>query len=264
MKTFFQIIFLILSVLLSTFSALAQGDAQIEKELVAALKDLRSYSIYGGSYDEEKLTRAQAAFEEKLVRHTKLASTLKYKFSELDELTSIATSDDGKLRVYSWDQEDGGTMHRFARVYQYQGADGKVYSIAEAAPEEGMGRGFVTDIFAVDAPEGKIYVVCSTFIGSTKDHSQSADLYRIEGASLNDKVRSFKTGSGLTNTLRFEYDNFSVIDRSDRPEKLITFDKETKTLKIPVVIKDKEYPDGRVTDRSISYRFDGKYFVRSS
>ena len=37
----------------------------------------------------------------------------------------VATSADGKLRVYSW-TSNWGTMHDFDSVYQYRGKSGKV------------------------------------------------------------------------------------------------------------------------------------------
>ena len=260
MKIYWKIFIAILFV--SALSVSAQDNAQIEKELTAALKQIQAHSIYGGDYSEEKLTAAQKDFEQKLVRFTKVSSTLGYTFNELDDQMSIVTSDDQKLRVYSWDLEDGGTMHRFARLYQFRSADGRVLSKIEEIPAEGMGRGFVTDIFNLDTTRGTVYIVCSTFIGSTKDYFQSADLFQIAGSTLNEKVYLIRTRSRLTNSLSFAYDNFSVIDRPDRPDRLIFFDKKTKTLSIPVVIKDKEFPDGRVTDKFIRYRFNGRYFVR--
>lgn len=258
MRIFIFVIFL----LAFSIPAFAQNNAQIEKELVAALADIQKYGSYGGGYDEVKLPKAQDVFLEKLLKYTKIASTLSYKFTALDEEMSIATSDDGKFRIYSWDLQDGGTMHDFANVYQYQGADGKIYSETGEPGEEGDAGGFVTDIFTLDTKGGKIYIVCSTSIGSTKLRFQSADLYKIDGEKLDDKVNLIKTKSGLTNTLNFEYDFFSVVDRPKRPVKLISFDKKTKTLKIPVVIEDEEFPDGRVTNRFINYRFDGTYFVK--
>jgi hypothetical protein len=255
---------LIITIFLLAFAipAFAQTNAQIEKELVAAITELQKYSTYGGGYDEDKLSKAQDTFEEKLLKYTKTASTLSYKFAALDEEINIATSDDGKFRIYSWDLQDGGTMHDYARVYQYLGADGKVYSKTDSRDEEGGGGSFVTDIFTLDTKGGKVYIVCSTFIGSTKLRFQSADLYKIDGKALDDKVNLIKTKSGLTNTLNFEYDFFSMVDRTERPIKLISFDKKTKTLKIPVVIEDKEFPDGRVTKKFITYKFNGKYFVK--
>lgn len=263
MRTFRKITLVALFVFVSSQSVFGQSNEQIEKELISGIKDIQKYTIYGGEYDRQKLTKAQDVFQERLLKFTKVRSTLDYAFSELDELMFIVTSEDGRFRNYSWDLQDGGTMHRFARVYQYQGADGEVYSRVEELPEEGMGPGFVTYIFTLNTKTGKVYIVCSTFIASGRLHSQSAELYRIEGKALNEKVKLFKTRSGLTHRLSFEYDNFSVIDREDRPSNLISFDGNTGVLKIPVVIKDTEYPDGRVTNNFISYRFDGTYFVRA-
>jgi hypothetical protein len=260
MQIFISLIFC----LALTVSAFAQTNAQIERELVAGIKEIEKYSTYTGNYDGDKLSAAQEAFEAKLLKYTKIPATLSYKFPGLDESMNIATSDDGKFRIYSWDLQDGGTMHNFARVYQFVGTDGKVYSQTDAKSEEGDSGSFVTDIFTLDTNSGKVYIVCSTFIGSTQDHGQSADLYKIEGNKLNDKVKLIKTKSGLTNSLSFAYNFFSVVDRSERPVRLISFDKKTKTLKIPVVIEDEEYRNGRVTNRFISYRFDGSYFVKVS
>ncbi len=239
-----------------------QTPNKIEQELVKGIKEVQKYSSYGSNYDEEKLSKANDIFEKKLVEYTKLPSTLQYKFTELNKLMFNATSEDGNFRIYSWDSEMGGTMHDYYRVYQYQGADGKVYSKTEEKAEEDGGAGsFVTDIFTANAKEGKIYIVCSTFIGSTSDHYQSADLFKIDDATLVDKVKLIKTKSGLTNSLHFEYNFFSVFTRKERPIRLILYDKKTQTIKIPVVIEDKEFPNGRVTNRFISYQFDGSYFV---
>ncbi len=244
-------------------SAFAQSNAQIEKDLVASLKEMQKYSAYGSNYDDEKLSKANDVFEEKLLKYTKIPATLQYKFAQLNGLMMNAASDDGKFRIYTWDSEAGGTMHEYNRVYQYQGADGKVYSEKEKGAKEDGGAGsFVTDIFSVDAKDGKVYIVCSTFIGSTNDNYGAANLYKINGGALEDTVKLIKTKSGLTDTLNFEYNFFSVADRKERPVRLILFDRATKTLKIPVVVNDKEFPNGRVTSKFISYRFDGDYFVK--
>jgi len=265
MKKLLQINFAVLILFLLSFSAFAQSNAQIEKELIASIKEVQKYSNYGGNYDDEKLSKANEVFEAKLLKYTKIAATLKYPFAELNKFMANATSEDGRFRVYSWDTETGGTMHDFSRVYQYLGADSKVYSNTEVNAEQDGGAGsFVYDIFTVDAIGGKFYVVCTNFIGSTNDHYQSANLFKIEGNKINDKVNLIKTKAGLTNSLSFEFNFFSVVERKERPVKLILFDKKTLTLKIPVVINDEEFPNGRVTNKFISYKFDGTYFVKTN
>jgi hypothetical protein len=243
-----------------TLTAFAQTTTQIEKELVAATEALDKYSTYAGNYDEEKLTKANAVMEAKLIKYGKLSTTLTYKFPKLADLMHIATSADGKFRIYTWDMEDGGTMHDYARVYQYKGTDGKIYSMGE--PKTGDANGsFAYAIYSVATKGGAVYIVCSTSIGDSSDHYQSADLYQISGGKLKDGIKLIKTKSGLTHTLGFEYNPWSVSDK-DGSYELITFDKKMNTLMIPVVIEDKEYPNGKVTDKKISYRFDGTYFVK--
>lgn len=242
-------------------TAFGQSNEQIEQELIGHIKNIEKWSNYGSESDEELLSKENEIFEEKLLKYTKIASTLNYKFSALDEYLYIAASDDGKFRIFSWDRQDGGTMHYFSRVYQYQGTDGKVYSKAEEL-EEGDPGGFVYDIFTLDTKSGKVYLVCSTGIFSGSDNAQAVNLYKITGSSLDDNVKLIKTRAGMTNSISFAYNFLSVADREERPVKLILYDKRTKTLKIPVVIEDKEFSNGKVTNRFINYRFNGTYFVK--
>lgn len=265
MKNFFKINSALLVLIFSSLCVFGQSDREIENELVGLIKEIQKYSNYGQNYDDEKLYKANEVFEEKLLAYTKKTSTLKYGFSKLGELMIITESADGKLRAYSWDQETGGTMHDYSVVYQYAGADGKVRSrtskTSSDLEDDGPGS-FVNKIYSVANKEADLYVICTTFIGSTSDHYASANLFRISGDKLVDKVKMFKTKQGLTDSISFEYDFFSVVDRPERPLRLIEFDGTTQTLKIPVVIADQKWQLGRVTNRFIKYKFDGKYFVK--
>ena len=243
------------------FSAFGQTNAEIEQELVGHIKAIQKWSAYGNDYNEALLSKENAIFKEKLLKYTKMASTLKYKFSELDKYLYLSTSEDGKFRIYSWDTEDGGTMHNFENVYQFQGNDGKVYSKSSDL-EEGDAGAFVSDIFDIDTSKGKVYLARFSSILSNADAYQSINLFKIEDNSLDDKIKLIKTKSGLRSSLGFEYDFFSVVDRAERPIKLILYDKETKTIKIPVVIVDKDFRNGRVTGKFINYKFDGTYFLK--
>ncbi len=265
MKNNLGLSFVTIILFICSLSAFAQSNAQIEKELVAALKDIKKSSFNESNNDGERLSQANDVFVEKLLKYTKIPATLQYKFTQLNKLIFIATSDDGKFRIYSWDTETGGTMRDFSRVYQFQGADGKVYSKTDEVNEEEEGGGagsFVTDIFTVDSKDGKIYIVCSTLIASTKDIYQSANLYKIKDDTLIDKVKLFKTKSGVSDSLSFEYDFFSVVGHKERPIRLILYDKKKNWLKIPLIINDKKFPLGRVTNKFINYKFDGTYFIK--
>ena len=263
MKRIFAInVFVVLVGAAFVLSAFGQTNAQIEQELVGHIKNIEKWSSYGEESNDELLAKENEIFEDKLLKYTKIAATLSYKFAALDEFMYIATSADGRLRVYSWNTQDGGTMRNFSRVYQYSDARGKVYSKSDELSEGDAGS-YVDEIFTVDTKGGKIYLVCSTAILSSSYRSQTVNLYKIDGARLDDEVKMIKTRSGLTNYVGFEYDFFSVAEREGRPVSLISFDKKTNVFRIPVVIvDDKEFPNGRVTGKRISYKFDGTYFVR--
>jgi len=86
MKRFLCGGFALFWILSSAHAICAQTNAQIESELVASITELQKYSIYGDSYDEAKLTKAQDDFQQKLVKYSKIPSTLQYDFSELNKL----------------------------------------------------------------------------------------------------------------------------------------------------------------------------------
>ena len=261
MKELFKHKFVLLVIVVFSASAFGQTSEAIEKELVGLYGKINENSAYSSNSDGELLEKSNEEFKQKLLNHTKIASTLKHKFSELEKEISITTSEDGKFRVYSWDRLDGGTMHFFETVYQFQGTDGRVHSKSRDL-EEGYSGSFVHEIFTIDAKAEKIYLVCSTSIGSTQDSYQNLRLFKVGKNELNDDVKLIKTKSGLTDSIGFGYNFFSVVDRNERPIKLILFDKKTQTFKIPIVIEDEKFPNGRVTDKFINYKFNGTYFIK--
>jgi hypothetical protein len=242
-------------------STFAQTPQKIEQELIKLYAKVNDNSGYKSDTDSDLLAKANDDFKAKVLEYTKVASTLKHKFGELSKEITIRTSEDGKFRAYSWDRLDGGTMRFFETVYQFQGKDGKVYSQA-VETEEGNAGGFVQNIFTTETKLGNVYMVCSYAIGSTQDRYEGVGLFRIDGNKLNDNVKLIKTKSGLTGSIGFGYNFFSVVDRKERPIDLIFYDKKTKVLKIPIVVEDKEFMNGRVTDKFISYKFNGAYFVK--
>lgn len=262
MEKIFKSIVLILSVF-SCF-IFAQTPQQMEQDLVKSLEEVSRNGTYAGNYDEEKLGKAQEIFKNKLLKYAKNSATLKYPFANLQKQMKIATSPDGKFRVYSWDLEDGGTMHDFDAVYQFQGNDGKVYArSASEGAEEGDYGSFAPKVHEVQTKTGKVYLVLTTAIGSTQDHAQSINAMKITGNKLDDKFKIFKTNSGMTNSIGFAFNAFSVVDRKGGFI-LILFDGKTNILKIPVVIENEKYPNGEVTNRFINYKFNGEYFVKAN
>ena len=253
----------VLLILLIASRAAAQTPAAIEKELLGYLTTMAETGSYSGNYDEAKLDPASDALKKKLMRYATRADVLKYGFPKLKDEMFIATSRDGKFRVYSWDLQTGGTMHEHDLVVQFEGKSGK--TIAWTTPEDAeyaeLG-GFFTDIFQVASPSGPIYLLISTSIASSSLNGQSINAVRVDGDELDLKPGVIKTASGQTNSISFAYDFFSVVDQPERPIRLFTFNEARREFKFPIVIEDKKSPQGRVTNKFITYRFNGKYFVK--
>src|SRR3982751_3316474 len=121
MKALFLPIILAMSSL-----AFAQSPAAVEREILAHLDDSDKYSTYLGEYDETKNGDANKAIRQTLVKNGKRIEILRYAFPKLKDRMYVATSPDGKLRIYTWDLGTGGTLHDFESVYQFQGDSGAV------------------------------------------------------------------------------------------------------------------------------------------
>ncbi|PYT00874.1 MAG: hypothetical protein DMF63_06125 [Acidobacteria bacterium] len=249
--------------LLFSVSSLSAGQsvAAIETTLLARLATLDKSSNYGDAPDYEKLERENDLFKKDLLRFTRLPATIAAAFPRLKKALRIVTSKDGRLRIYSWDRQTGGTMHDYDSVFQYRGASGKVFSWSENDVEDAAGV-FYHEIFQVNTRSRPIYLTVATFVGSTSLRGESISAITINGDRLVADPKVIKTASGLQNSISFEYDLFSQLDRKDR--RLFTFDEAKRSFSFPVVIEDEKTPQGRITNKNITYRFDGSYFVKTN
>lgn len=229
------------------------------------MQNVEKHSLRSGDGNGAALEKENETLKRIFLKYGKLSSTLKYRFNELSERMRITTSKDGNFRIYSWDNEFGGTMRDHFNIFQYRSRNGKVQAFLQPRRSDTDLdiKGFYHEIFQLDTVDGRVYLAVSTFIGSTSMDAQDLNVFRIEGEKLNSKLKLIRTKKGLTNSVGFGYDFFSVVDHPERPVKLFFFDEEKKSFRFPVVIEEKDRPgQGRVTNKFITYRFNGKYFVR--
>lgn len=247
----------VLALVIISLPSFAQSGKAIEAEILRHLNAISTNADKGKIRDREN-----KLLKQKLLKYGRGASTLKYDFRGLTDKLYVATSKDGKFRIYSWDTESGGSMHFFDGVYQYQTSKGKVF--AKAFIDRGTAaRGFYSQIFQVDLGKGKAYLANSNLILSNSLMHQDIETFAIEGEKLNTNLRLIRTTTAMRNSVGFDYDFFSVVDRPERPIKLFSYDESKKQLRFPIVLEDKKFPNGgRVTNKFITYRFNGKYFVK--
>lgn len=237
---------------------------EIEEDLRKNYSKILYWKNYSDSlgYDKsawDSCEHQNKIFREKIEEYTsKYPLTLDYKFYLLSGIL-IQTSEDNLFRIYSWDTELGGTMHDFENIFQYKSGDTVFSKLAydTATIEEGDYVPFYSDIFTFKNNGKSYYLAISNGIYSNKDISQSIKIFCIENGLLNDTIKLIKTSTNLTNEIYVSYDFFSVVDRPERPVKLIKYDSATKKIYIPIVLEN-----GKVTDRFIIYQFTGQYFEK--
>jgi hypothetical protein len=195
--------------------------------------------------------------KEKLLRYTKSnPQMLTYDFPLLNNLGFYkATSPDHTFCIFSWDTQTGGTMHFFENIAVYEQYGKRYTKLFEK--EEGTPGGFYTDIFQLTDELNTFYIAHEHRILSNSDCYQAVHTFDFEKDQFDDNFKKIKTKSGLTNTLGFSYNFFSVVDRKERPVMLISFNNKLNTITIPVVTSE-----GQVNAKQIVYQYDGDYFVK--
>lgn len=234
----------VLAFVLPAAPVFSQNLAAIEKDLVETCARISSFY----RVDSDSLEHYSHQFDQKIAAYLqKYPTTFKHPFTQLKKECFITTSADALLRVYSWDTWLGGTAHDFSSIAQFQSGGstflGKI-----------GGMGFFSEVFTVKTRQKTYYLAVSHGIFSTADAGQSLQAYTIEQNELQ-SVELFKTKEKMSTSISFEFDFFSVVDRPERPLKLIKYDEKKKTISVPVIAENRA-----VTEVFTRYRFNGKYF----
>jgi hypothetical protein len=247
-------ILLLLSLVVSGHSVSGQPLAGAEQTLCRQLQIIDSFSdIYHGpnhiidAYDS--IGRYDSLFGQTLQQLTAdNFGSLHYPFTRLqNEGVTIVTSPDGRLRIYSWDGQTGGTAHNANNVFQYE-IGGKVYStltIVEGGPGESYSA-----IYLFKAGGRTYYLAVSQAVIATLRLHATLEILQLDGHGLRSNVSLIRTASGATGTLGFDY----ILDDSLAD---FHFNPATGTITFPIVLED-----GHVTKKKITYTFDEKYFMR--
>lgn len=235
----------ILVFLLLVTPGFTQTLPEIEKDLVETYAQITSF--HDSSSDSVEYHNKR--FDQKIITYLeKHPNTLKYAFPQLSKECFVATSADGRFRIYSWDTFLGGTAPDFGSIIQYAAGDKVLISKLFVGP------GFYAEIHTLKTRNKTYYIANRHNIFSTSDSGQSLLAYTIENGAVH-PVELFKTVENLSKSVAFEFDFFSVVDHPERPLKLIKYDEKKKIFYLPVIADD-----GAVTELFTQYRFNGKYF----
>jgi hypothetical protein len=251
-----KILLLIVCLFMVAF-AFSQSQKSIEQNLSKSYKRIE----YWGTHHEKKnsydsLEKANNDLGNLIKTYAvKYPLTITAPFKVLARDLDIPTAADGHFRIYSWDMLSGGTMHFFANVFQYK-VGNKTYALLDQPLGEGDNSPSYHKLFLLKAGNKTYYLAVFVWVGSTKDFSRGIQVFAIENGKLNSDVKLIKTKSGLHNTLSYEYD-IAVSDSNIDTD--IHYDGLTQTIKFPLVTGN-----GKVTNKLITYKFNGKYFEKVS
>jgi len=201
LNSYLTIFFSMTSILLH-----AQTPKQIESDLLKSFKkiDYWSQKRNDTTFDiikvEDSLAKANDVFAKKLENYAgKFPSTLTQKFQSLhDAGLGIASSVDGRLRIYFWDTNMGGTQIDYRNIVQYK-MGVKTNSI-DVDGSFAYGR-----IYTLKKDAGTYYLAIFTARISSQEYSSGVQVFTIQNNSLNDNVKLIKTSTGLHSMLEFSY-----------------------------------------------------------
>jgi len=238
--------------------------AEYAKREVEFQKDLRK--------NWEEREKVNKSFAEWLLKDT---CTYYYDFPYLKdsmETVTIATSDDGKVRIYSWDTEMGGTMIEWSNVIQYRSEDGKLRTFDgcvwdfEKSSEESEGDGnfgcLTQSIYSFQRRNGQIiYVTDSYFRESSIYGFNELNAFCISNGKLQNVTDAFVTPEGeMRQDVGVEYiiPSWYFLTGGRGWDWIFSLEDETQTFYLPVTSEDMP---NNMTDQYDLYKFNGYQFV---
>gem|GEM_PF-5711045 len=247
-------------------SGFGQDMKAIENDLLKSFNKIDSFrglainprGFMGNSLTyEDSLENTNEKLELKLLSYTtKYPATLSYNFPRIKQL-AIATSLDHKLRIYSWYTNTiKSDVTGYYSLCQYE--SDKVHSEILADPR-GNHRGIICcfpKIYMLATNSGNKYIIESKFPGGSLDIGLALQFIDIKNDTLN-TPELIRSRSRMQNHLFFDYESGSY-PKNSKTDELVLFDDNAKSLKIRVISKKLH-----VTNEWLTYRFNGKYFVKT-
>lgn len=241
---------------LTISSAFAIDSKQVDTQL-AKMLDQISKIPQGGEF--EKLQ----AENTKLLKYLKTVSVQQPIMNDSlkqagDQGLTVITSDDKKLRCYSWDTLTGGTMHVFSSLLVYDAGNKqfKCQVMYPSGDSEGDPGVTFEGLDTIKTNDGKtVYLVQDLFIGSGMDHGRTITAYTISNGQLK-KHPFFQAGKKLLDSISFAFGEYTDTTAFE-------ISKDKKMLKVPEIkaAKPDEAGSGTATGKYLNYYFDGSKYV---
>ncbi len=174
----------------------------------------------------------------------------------------FASSDDGLLKLFTWDTLTGGTMHYYKTIAlfvpknsphkdgaEYKSVEFPLIKVDTDGGDSGLWYGSDA-IKQINTKNNKtVYLLLGTGIYSTIDHGSSIQAVNIDGNNLK-PYNFFKTKTKTLNSIECDF------HEDDSHE--ITLSNDNHKLLVPLLNEK-----GVCTGKNLVYEFDGSLFVYS-
>lgn len=178
---------------------------------------------------------------------------------------TLVTSDDKKLKVFSWDTGEGGTMISWGNICQFE-SNGEVfvyecgiYEIENVDNAEDFSPGCdIWGLHTLHADNGDTYYLAQIYIRESSNLGFQ-EIYPVKisnGRLIPVKIFDIDSDNECNNCTSREYfiSDWYFKTAGESWDWLYRFDKKNQTIYVPEVI------DMELTDRYNLYRFDGEKF----
>ncbi len=164
-------------------------------------------------------------FKKRLKTELTKPGTFKYPFDSLSKKLSVVTTDDGKFRTFSWDEQGGGRWNIIAVFGQYKTKRGRVAVQVLSSIDE-MEEGGYTDSYIFETHtlniDGKThYLTLGSGTLGSNFIQRMVQIFKIEGDSLVSCGSCFEenwTAGGRYDYLAVEARRWDNIDLKFNPE----------------------------------------------
>lgn len=218
-----------------------------------------------GNYDDLDLReKANDDFAKWLLKDT---CTFHYDFpivTDSTEIVNIAESDDGNVRIYSWDTQLGGTMVCWDNVIQFrsngklESYDGSIWSVDESQEKNEIDFGCWTKaIYTFKRNDGQtIYITESYFRESSSFGYSTLDAFCISNGKLQTIENAFVIPDESSHIGKeYSIPSWYFLTDGKGWDWIYSLDRNTQTFYVPVV------DDLELLDQYDLYKFNGTKFV---
>ena len=242
------------------FNLFCQNFRPYEQKLVSLYDSVKHYSYFGVGNNYDKQQYYLKKFENGLLNLTsKIPRSISHSFDSLKTRgIQIVTSKDLLVRGYSWSTFSGGTASDDNRLIQYLTKDTVCAQLTSVNYESNWSYWF-SDMEQLKIDGKTVYFFRAHSMASSKDALEGYLAYTFEDHKLKE-YRVFQYENNVhSHEYFFEYNFFSVVDRKERPIKLLKLNK--KKLTIPQTDTENKVVRGKITKKFDNgfYQIDEAY-----